>query len=1370
MHARRRVLLPHAAVAGALAAGLGLAVGLAPVRAQDTKEKDDGRLENDPRLRLELEPTGPAQDLARARKLLESGRAEDGVALLDRIARDPHSREGLVARDEASRTKKVYERTLASFDRKVREQLLALDAPGRAAFQALHQDEARRFLDAGQASDELGSLREVVVRWPATLEAGPAALLLGERELEHGLGDAAAHHLALATGELSAGLAPAELARARALLPAALALAGRTGEAEQALERVPEAERAPAAAALELAKREAAAGELPLTGHALGETAWTHETLDYYEDPRHPPVPLSEPVLDATRLYVHDASHCLAVSLETGSLEWQTALSAGEDAYRRPAGPCRLALGTTVVACSLPAGSLVILDREDGHVVQRLSPADLERTAGLEDHDFALSPSLAVSGDTVVLAITSHHTEDELLLVGLDARSGTLRFRTPVLAENADGEAPAPELAAGPDAVYLASGRGVVAALDAVTGSVLWLRRYASFRDARAGDPRLGRRRFWPGAPQPPQEEGQEKPRPPSPAQFVGLLHGLVVAAPADARRVVAYAPLTGEEVWSQGTDVPSGPAARGQPPVPWTVLGPCRTGVLVLTEDGTIKLLERRERTVKQIPGAKLVGRPAVSGDALLLPLEGGLDRVDLGTGNIELLDDAWGRCGHAAHVTVAPGRILAVTPRWVVAFGGAAGGPVPAPFPSAALACRALGDPRWAVREAAQAQLLGLGNAARDELSAASGARDPEKRTRARFILDELARADRLAAWTPRVQPAWLEKDKDLLLKLTHRNPEVRLETLRALADLGDGVVPLLKDLLADADARVAANAAMALLERRDRTGIDLVHKALASEKVEDRAVAAQCLQRRGSPEDLEFVVAAARDPEPEVRAAAVVAALALGKEKAIPLAIALLDDKDAGVRSKLADELLSREIPPPPRDREVLDVLAPVFRKLVHDSQRGIRERVIGRGLTERPREPAKPEGPPRPGPRGGVPGAGPPGLAPGMGQGSTELPPGWGYVPRSHPAVFEALGEVLADTDPTVRDFANFVLLNAKEEDLHMIPRSAVEKALGQAGQDDLSRLHFVQIAESMVLRGEPFGAEPIARAILEVKNPGLLRRSIELLEKARRLAPLGPGDLAAVASLTLPANEARIRTVGWETLVNARGDGRGRLLMAGLEDPDENLRTFVREQLAQQADQDVLGELLRREVLAPRPEDQAAAGAVLDARAQDHPEALAPALILGLSAPEASVRAAAWRRVRALARREADLGLFEPAAPEKERAPAVERAARWWWARSGHERAPEALLEGLKAEASAQRWRTAKRLGELAAPELRVLATDAIRDGLARALEGEQDDYVQRQIVASLGGILGKDLGWKDGQGTQEKAQVLKRAREWRSLK
>ena len=59
--------------------------------------------------------------------------------------------------------------------------------------------------------------------------------------------------------------------------------------------------------------------------------------------------------------------------------------------------------------------------------------------------------------------------------------------------------------------------------------------------------------------------------------------------------------------------------------------------------------------------------------------------------------------------------------------------------------------------------------------------------------------------------MKESWQEQIADLLNRLTHPNPEVRLESLRALGSIQDDEVALLLvDLLADPDPRVAFTAA--------------------------------------------------------------------------------------------------------------------------------------------------------------------------------------------------------------------------------------------------------------------------------------------------------------------------------------------------------------------------------------------------------------------------------------------------------------------------------------------------------------------------------------------------------------------------------
>ncbi|MBI3724450.1 hypothetical protein HY251_10925 [bacterium] len=259
-----------------------------------------------------------------------------------------------------------------------------------------------------------------------------------------------------------------------------------------------------------------------------------------------------------------------------------------------------------------------------------------------------------------------------------------------------------------------------------------------------------------------------------------------------------------------------------------------------------------------------------------------------------------------------------------------------------------------------------------------------------------------------------------------------------------------------------------------------------------------------------------------------------------------------------------------------------------------------------------------------------------------------------------------------------------------------------------------------------------------------------------------------GDVAAVASLTY-REDVWVRSNAYAILARADGTDRVAPLLRGLDDADEQTRLDVRNALMSIADPALLSDLLRREATAEKPEDASTAGAILEGNADQKAPVLAPLLIVALDDKDVRVRTTAWKRVRQLARDDGeDLGAFEAAGDDKARLPSVQRAALWWWKRA-HPKAWDLkkITAALGSATPAERSKAAKRLGDLAAPELRSLATDELKDALALAASVETEEFVQRQELASLGALVGRDFSWKDGAPKEEKARVLALAKDWR---
>jgi HEAT repeat protein/outer membrane protein assembly factor BamB len=1262
------------------------------------------RAQEDPslqRLRLEVDPHGLSKELANVDDLVKKGRYEDALSLVERLQKDSRLRDGFFEKKTGSWAKRI----LASFDGELRSRLVALPEAGRAAYDLRHDQEAARLEEAGHGSDTT-PLAELLARFPGSSRAPRAAIALAEHELEQGDADAAAAHLELAQRDYGPRLTPEELSRVHRELPLALALAGRQGEAERALDKVPEADRAVAKGLLALGERENGATRPVAPGPKLDAVSWAHDTLDWYEETKATSLPLSEPVLDTERAYVHDGSHAVALSLETGKAVWRTALRPGDDAFHHPDGPCRLALGPSVVACVLPLGALVTLDRASGAVLARVTIDDLKKAARVEDES-TLASTVVVSGNVVVLALVAHFSEDEISLLGVDARTGAVLWKTFLVGEQADATAPEPLLAAGPDCVYALSCRGLVASIEPFTGAIVWLRRYKSLRDvAGPAETPFGFR--VPGRRMPvPQAEPAGRRKPPRPG-FLGFVHGKLVVAPPDAQ-TFALMPDTGEEAWT--CDAPGG-----------TVLGVFGKGVLELRKHSIVLVSAAGLDVITNYEGATLHGHAAVSGNVLLLPLESGIARVDLETKTATLATGWSATNGLFGNVAARGTSVVVAGPSRVVALGPVSPAAVSGP-PDAHAACRALADRSFAVREAAQAKLLTVGDAARPELEEAARSSDPEVSGRAIFVLDEIARRDRLASWGPRVHKEWFEGDQKkldaLLQRLTHTSAEVRLGGVRALGEVrDDGVKTLLADLLGDKDARVAGSAAVALLQKGDRTGIALLVSMSTSPSREDRLAAIGVIGQKGQEEDLPILAKALDDDDAEIRTVAILGALAKGGDKALPLAMKALDDKSEAVRQQVGAQVMNMKLPQ--------ETVAPLLRKLAKDPLRGVRLAALDQ------------------------------------------------LRPIRLPDAFSAFAEALTDQDPVVQRKAKTILLNTKPEDMHFFPREAIEKALdapGVAGQQDNDRYHLVQvIEETFISNGLPFAPGPLARAALEAapEHTQLLDRALTDIRATIDVTPVTSADVALIASLTYRA-EAPVRRTAYEILILAKGPDRGRWLLRGLDDPDDNVRDMVKTALPLVTDPDVLGELLQREARAEKPEDQAAAAAILDGRADDKAETLAPVCLRGLSDPDERVRTRAWKRIRDLAEVDEELGLFEPGGDAATRDPAVRRATLWWWKKTHKGETPEAILAGLTGPTGSDRWKAAKKLGDLAAPHFRILLSEPILDGLAKTAKTDTEEFAQRQKIVSLGAILGRELAWKEGAAAAERAKILEAALRWREL-
>lgn len=1251
----------------ALAAALVL--GGAPALAQD----EDGpeplgpdRAQPFERLFVPVDDELP-DALRRVDELAARGQWDRVVELLDKLL--------LEGRDELAPSADQGA-TLRGVRAAVRARLAALPPEGRAVYAQLHDDAALRLLESARDRAALGPLLEVVARHPGSRAVFAARTLLASRFLERGQPSAALAQLDALLER--PGLDPSDggrLARARVV---ALSLLGRAAEAQDGLARLQ-------GDAVDLQARVAAiarAHEVP-PGAPPGRPAtkaWAQPVLGYYETEAFDgggTRPWSVPALDAERAYVHDGSHALAVDLATGKLAWRAALRA-EDAFKRPAhgGDHRVVLAPGLVVCLVPGVGVIGLERETGRERWRRGLPGLKREAEL-DFPAHLAGDLCLTGPRLTLALVTEHETREVHVLALEVETGALAW-TALVASQSQGLAPQVELTGTDERVVVITGLGLVVALDQ-EGELVWARRYESARDERdrrggggiPGMPRLG-----------PDGELGAPAEAPERAPSALVVRGSVWGAPADARKIWAWDLRTGEveAVLAQ----PEGArivAARG-------------LELVLLSGDGDLHVATKAgARLVAQVGGV-LVGSPALAGDRVYLPRVDGVIEVDLQTKQARQVAPAGREWGH---LVGADGLIVSGAPSGLFAFGR---DPGVAPALDDPLAL--LGDPSFAAREGASAALLAQGEAARDALvRAGEGAADPEARQRARVLVSELDRKDRLARWGPIVKPGWAAKIPDLLTRLTHPNPEVRLESLRELGQLDDpDVGALLTALLDDTDERVVYAVAAALLVRADRAGVDHLARGVATGLLADRLDALRAFAAHGTPEDVERCAPGLKAEDDEVRAAAVTAVLTLDLARGVRLIEPLVKDPADVVRIAILEGLSKG-----PRHPAAMRVVVALSR----DGNDLVRLLAVT-ALAKNP-----------------------------------------------DASTFGALGHLLGDQVPAIAQQALKALNSAaQKQHVLLIPADAIERAA--RGRDVQFRDHVAQIAVRFLGRGGVLSVPTLTRFISdEEKQIRALRfggRSWQTLLLAHVAEfPLSPGDVAAVASLIVH-EDPDVRIKGYQVLGTATfAQGAGALLAQGLDDEHPQLRRECarwltrREAPPELVDEAAAHEVLRIAALSPRAEGQATAKLVLERVPRP---VLVPALLRALAAPNDALRAAAGARLTALA---AGAAAFDAAADPVE----VARAFHTWWWRETHPgETLDDVVRRLEDENPTRRWRAAQALATLPTPHA--------RNALAASLAREQLGWVLEGKLEALALVLGEPLGLEKGLPAAEQRACADRLR------
>jgi len=247
-----------------------------------------------------------------------------------------------------------------------------------------------------------------------------------------------------------------------------------------------------------------------------------------------------------------------------------------------------------------------------------------------------------VAGPRVFVGMTHLGEEARASLVALDAATGREVWRTFVCSRSIPaflslGATPSPPAVEGGTA-YLLTNLGTVAALDARTGAIRWVHRYASF-SAPLRRSVVQRRQRWAACPP-------------------VVRQGMVVAAPQDAGRLLAIDGVTGSLAWSAPRE-----GAR----------------YLVGAEGGRVFTAGPQVVALNILTGTRLweaalpdatAARPALCSGRLYVPTAKALLAVDTHTGKPSVAR-LWQPSEAPGNVTAVRGAVLVASSERLYAFG---------------------------------------------------------------------------------------------------------------------------------------------------------------------------------------------------------------------------------------------------------------------------------------------------------------------------------------------------------------------------------------------------------------------------------------------------------------------------------------------------------------------------------------------------------------------------------------------------------------------------------------------------------------------------------------------------------------------------
>lgn len=571
----------------------------------------------------------------------------------------------------------------------VASRLIAMPTAAVRAYRSEFESVARAAPGAADDVRDIGVMLRCVDNYFCTQTAGRVAERAAELLCEDGRFDRAAELMRRLLGQHPDFISqpPEKVAR----LGVMLAWAGRLDEAESTLDNL--RERAPATMVrwggqtlaatevlseqIERVRRRAPASNgfaWPMLGGDLTRTRVIDSTADagaaLWRFPLEPPIvdeesqsresdePAMRPLLVDEVVYFQDATRAWAVDSTTGRLRWRFDSVAEErpvnEGYGDRSAPAlhvpAVHRGATYVVLGEPATSyfgsavqqsrvaLVRLD-ERGEPVWRLG-------AEAFGHAFArvhLDPAPIADGDHVFVIVRRQKTSgfEDCLLARVDALTGAIDWQTHVSSAAIGGygyRVPTLSIASKRgDMVFVGTNLGAVAAVDAWTGRIRWLRAYTRV-DPGQGTGLLSRNAL-----------------PEHPFDYHPLFctDDVIVALPTDSASLLVIDPNDGSMIG----DVP-----RSTLGDPVTLLGMFDDRLFALGRELTCwDLREGRTLWTRPRPDEPIRGRPALTRSAVYWPCTGGIVRWDLQSPEPRRTE--WDDPALAGNLLATPDQLIALS-----------------------------------------------------------------------------------------------------------------------------------------------------------------------------------------------------------------------------------------------------------------------------------------------------------------------------------------------------------------------------------------------------------------------------------------------------------------------------------------------------------------------------------------------------------------------------------------------------------------------------------------------------------------------------------------------------------------------------------